>query len=156
MTLRFFSRTCLIFLSFSLLFVACQGGDSAPPKEETPANKIEAAAENAASAITKAAEQTVRGMGEVKTDLDRLITDLEAKVKTITTNMGTAGEEARAGMQEELDKIRAAQNRIAERMSSVSVERKDKATMVEELTEMVREIREELNIPEGQQSDQGQ
>jgi len=150
MTLRIFFHTGLICLSFSLLFGACQGGDSAPKKEETAANKIEAAAENAASAITKAAEQTVRGMGDVKTDLDRLITDLEAKIKAITTNMASANEEARADMQTELDKIRAAQNRIAERMSSVSVERKDKATMVEELTEMVREIREELNIPEAQ------
>ena len=150
MTLRIFFHTGLICLSFSFLFGACQGGDSAPKKEETAANKIEAAAENAASAITKAAEQTVRGMGDVKTDLDRLITDLEAKIKAITTNMASANEEARADMQTELDKIRAAQNRIAERMSSVSVERKDKATMVEELTEMVREIREDLNIPEAQ------
>lgn len=141
----------LLLYAILILLSACQSGDTTPKKDDTVKENIESAAKNAAAAITEAAEKTVRGMGDVKTDLDRLITDLEMQGKTLATAMESATQDGKTEIQAKLDKIKAAQNRIAERMSSVSVERKDKATMVEELTEMVREIRADLNLPEEDQ-----
>ena len=139
----------LAYATVFLLLHGCQGpatAEESKAEDSSAREMLETKAKDVSAAAGKVAEKAIRGMGDVKLDLDALIKDLDTQLSAIQSEMKEATGDAKAKLETDMQKVKAAQNRIAERMASVSVSGTDKATMIEELTSMVNEIRNDLGL----------